>query len=249
MKTLFSRRTAILLWVAGLCWLIAIVLYPVSIGLTRVAGSVMAGLLLVGLLGLWWRYRFLRWGLLAAYGIVAGFFALPGREDYDRTALRQEVVRALERYEGVRYIGGGENFLGLDGSGLVRRGAIDGTLWFGLRTGNPLLARKAIRLWWRDVSAREMGDGARGSARKVAEAKSIALLNDANLYPGDFAVTFGGVHVLAYLGDHFWLEADPGESKAVRINARSTKNPWFQQQVAVMRWRFLEMPYRRGAPR
>ena len=241
---LFSRRSALLLWIAALCFLAADILYPVSLGLTRGIGVALAGLLALGLLGLWWRYRFLRWTLLALYTAISVFLALPGRADYDRAALRQEVAQALQRYEGVRYVWGGENFLGIDCSGLVRRGTIDGAFLHGLHTLNPLLLRKAVHLWWRDVSARDMEAGAFGAAKKITEEKSLALLNDKNLHPGDFAITRGGIHALAYLGDHVWIEADPGEMKVLRLNTRTAKSEWFRQPVSILRWRLLETPYR-----
>ena len=204
------------------------------------------GLLATGLLMLWWRYRLLRWTLLGLYGIAGAFLALPGHGDYDRPALRQEVARALQRYEGVRYIWGGENALGIDCSGLVRRGTIDGTFLYGIRTLNPLLARKALALWWNDVSAQEMGAGARHEARKITEEKTLALLDDKNLHPGDFAITRDGIHALAYLGDHVWIEADPAERKVIRLNARNAKSAWVQVPVSLLRWRFLDPPHRAG---
>jgi len=241
---ILSRRSGILLWIVGLCWLIIVIVYPVSIGLTRTAGIALTGILALGLLLLWWRYRFLRWLLLGLYAALALFAVWPGREDYDRPALQQEVKRALLRYEGVRYYWGGESFRGIDCSGLVRRGVIDGTFLYGARTLNPYLIRKSIALWWHDVSAREMGAGARGEARMIAEEKSIAILNDKDLKPGDFAITTGGVHALAYLGDHIWIEADPGEMKVIQVNARTTKNGWFHHPISAMRWRLLETPHR-----
>lgn len=241
---LFSRQSAILLWIAGLCWLLGVMLYPVSIGLTRAMGVALSAVLIVGLLLLWWRYRVLRWTLLGLCIAVALFSALPGRADYDRPALRQEVVHALQRYEGVRYVGGGENFLGIDCSGLVRRGTIEGTFVYGIRTLNPLLVREAALLWWRDMSARDMALGAGRKARKVAEEKSIATLNDKIVHPGDFAITSNGIHALAYLGDHVWLEADPGERKVIRFDARTAKNNWVRTPISVLRWRLLDLPQR-----
>jgi hypothetical protein len=224
--------------------LAAVILYPVSNDAIRTTGAVLAGLLIIGTLAVAWRYRFLRWALLAIYGIAAGFSALPGRADYDRVALRREIARSLQRYEGVKFRPGGENFWGIDAAGLIRRGTIDGTLLFGIRTFNPLLARKAVALWWRDRSARELGVGAGKAARKVIEEKSLLILNDKNLHPGDFAVTQNAAHALAYLGDHVWLEADPTEGKVIRVNTASPRNPWMNQPVSVLRWRFLEPPFR-----
>lgn len=242
--SLFSRRAAVLLWIAAWFWLLAVALYPVSFGATRMAGAVLAGAIAFGGLALAWRYRWLRRTLLAVYGLVAAFLALPGRPGYDRVALRGEIARALLRYEGVRYYWGGENALGIDCTGLVRRGTIEGTFLYGLRTFNPLLVRKAAAFWWRDRSADDMIKGAGKTARKVAEAPSLVILDDKNLHPGDFAVTRGGIHALAYLGDHLWLEADPAEGKVIRVPTRGSRNPWFGQPVSVMRWRFLEKPFR-----
>jgi len=246
MNSLFTRRNAVLLWFAGVLWFVALLVYPISLGLTRAAEAGLAGGLAAGLLALWWRYRWLRWSLLAVYVLVAGFLAMPGREEYDRPALRQEIVKALQRYEGVRFDMGGEGFLGIDCSGLVRRGTIDGTFVYGIRTMNPLLVRKAVVIWRHDTSAREMGTGAGGAARRIREEKSITSLNPALLHPGDFAITSDGVHALAYLGDNLWLEADPSAGKVIRVNARSTKNPWFQHKVSIMRWRFTDAPFRAG---
>jgi len=246
---LFSRRFAIQLWAAGFCFLAALILYPVSLGWTRAAGAALLGLLGAGLLGLWWRYRFLRWTLMGLYVALALFAVWPGNADYDRAELRQEVAQALQRYEGVRYVCGGEGFLGVDCSGLVRRGMIDGTFLYGVRTLNPYLLRQAIRLWWHDISVHDMEMGARGNAKKITEEKSLALLDDKNLHPGDFAITSDGLHALAYLGDHVWIAADPGERKVLRLNARTTKKDWLRQPLSVLRWRLLEAPYRAGRSR
>lgn len=243
-KLRLTRHTAILLWVAGWFWLAAVILYPVSIGLTRFAGVALTGLLFLGTLALWWRRRWLRWSLLALGAIVAALLLLPGRNDYDRLALRQEVVRALLRYEGVRYVWGGENPLGIDCSGLVRRSAIEGTAWRGLRTANPLLLQTAVRLWWHDTSAKELAAGAGKAARKVTDTPSLEILADRNLHPGDFAITRDGVHALVYAGDHLWLEADPGEGRVIRLRNGRDRNQWLQMPVTIMRWRCLELPKR-----
>ena len=242
---LFTRRAAVLLWFAGFFFLLALIIYPVSIGFTRAAGAVLVGALILGFPPLCWRYRILRWTLLVFYGCIALFAVLPGdKKNYDRAALRQEVVRAMLRYDGVKYYWGGEGFCGIDCSGLIRRGVIDGTFWYGIRTFNPWLVRKAVVFWWHDMSARDMGQGAGGAARRITTEKSIVALTDKNLSPGDFVITSNGIHALGYLGDHLWIEADPGEGKVIQVNARTTKNGWFLKPVSVMRWRFLDTPYR-----
>ena len=236
---LFNRRVGILFWLGCIAIWLAFIFFPISNSVTRSGSVVLAGLVFAGALGFWWRLAILRWGLLALFAAAAIFYSLPGRELYDRHSLRAETSRALRRYEGVRYFWGGENRFGIDCSGLVRRGAIEGAFYEGLRTRNPLLVRKAVQLWWRDMSARDMGFGARREARRLIQVKAIKGFDDSNLRPGDFAITEGGVHAMAYLGDHLWIEADPGEGKVIVVDGRTTDNPWFNTPVSIMRWRFL----------
>ncbi len=236
----FTRRVGIVLWFISLAMLLGLILFPISNHGTRLGSVILAGSLCTGLLGLWWRYAALRWSLLALYTGAAVFWMLPGKILYDRHSLRAETSRALRRYEGVRYAWGGENRLGIDCSGLVRRGTVEGAFTEGLRTGNPWLVRKAVSLWWQDMSARELGLGAKKEARRLFQIKAIKGFDDSNLRPGDFAVTEGGIHVMAYLGDHLWIEADPGEGKVIVVDGRTTSNPWFGVPVSIMRWKFLQ---------
>jgi hypothetical protein len=236
---LFNRRTGILFWLGGIgVWLIFI-FAPVSNSVTRGGSVILAGVTLLGLLAFWWRVAVLRWSVLLVCAAATIFWFLPGRELYDRDSLRQSVSRALRSYDGVRYFWGGENHLGIDCSGLVRRGAIEGTLKEGFRTGNSLLVRRAVLMWWRDMSARDMGFGAKRSARRLMQVKAIKGFDDSKLRPGDFAVPEGGVHVMAYLGNHLWIEANPSLGKVVIEDGRTTSNPWFNMPVSIMRWRYM----------
>ena len=56
---------------------------------------------------------------------------------------------------------------------------------------------------------------------------------------GDLAVTADGVHVLAYLGDRTWIEADPTAHEVVEVTL-PTSNAWFHVPVVFVRWRYLE---------
>ena len=243
-KRLFSRRNAWLSWAVGFCWLLAAILYPASSELTRAAGAGLSGALMLGFLWLTWQRRWMRWSLLGLLALAACFVALPGRITYDRPALRQAIADAGARYEGVRYFRGGESYLGVDDSGLIRRAAIEGTFCHGVRTLNPWLVRNAVAFWWDDRSASEMGAGAGGMARKVAEAKSLLSWNDKNLHPGDFAITADGVHALLYLGEHVWVEADPTAKKVLRLRVGRDRTNWFETPVNVLRWRYLDLPTR-----
>ena len=64
-------------------------------------------------------------------------------------------------------------------------------------------------------------------------------MDQSQLLPGDLAVTRGGAHVMAYLGDHLWIEADPVVGRVITVTAPSHDNPWFYADMRIMRWRSL----------
>lgn len=70
----------------------------------------------------------------------------------------------------------------------------------------------------------------------LADAPVINAMNYAKLQPGDLAVTTNGIHILAYLGDHAWIEADPTVGKVIEVKTPSD-NVWFSTPVKFMRWR------------
>jgi NlpC/P60 family len=198
--------------------------------------------------GLWsgtalffWRRRMVRYTCFGLVAAVALFLALPGRAS-DPAALRDEYVHALARYEGTRYVWGGENGRGIDCSGLIRRGLIDASLKRGIATANPALVRTGVSLWWHDCSAKALKEEYRAQTKFVLVASDFNGLDHSRIRPGDMAVTANGVHILAYLGDRVWIEADPNalvgdKVIAVRVPAA---NPWFGQPVHIIRWRQLE---------
>jgi hypothetical protein len=68
---------------------------------------------------------------------------------------------------------------------------------------------------------------------------SIDETDHSKLQPGDLAVTTDGVHILAYLGNTTWIEADPILGKVIKVSV-PTDNPWFNRPVAFIRWSWLE---------
>src|SRR5882672_11079140 len=79
-----------------------------------------------GRVPLWffWRWKWLRMALVGLPLLAAIFLLLPG-QPISPAPLRQDYVRALRRFEGTRYIWGGENRLGIDCSGLMRTALIN----------------------------------------------------------------------------------------------------------------------------
>ena len=104
--------------------LIALLVYPIRSGGVRLLIVCSASAFLIGL-SMWIRNRRVRWGFLGILlltGLAIAF--LPGKS-VDQTRLRAEYVGALRRYEGDRYVWGGENGRGVDCSGIVRAAWID----------------------------------------------------------------------------------------------------------------------------
>ena len=218
---------------------ILVVVYPVNLRLTRMC-------LLAGVFSMWlglvvwiWRVKTARLAALAIPLAASVFCILPGR-DADRAGIRTDYVKALHRYEGTRYIWGGENRLGVDCSGLVRAGLIRTDIRLGLRTLNPALVREGLFVWWNRCDARAMRDGYRDRTRAVLSARSINELDVAQLLLGDLAVTSDGSHVLAYVGNATWIEADPSVGKVITLKSPSTENGWLSTPVRIVRWRQLE---------
>jgi hypothetical protein len=236
---LFSLRNGWLVWVATLMASLALFAYPESSPATRQGSLVLAGIVVFGLLGLLWRYRVPRFLLLFVYSCAALFWVLPGR-DYDALALRTETVLALLRYEDAVYRPKGEGVLGVDGAGLIRRGAVDAMALTGLRTLNPALLRRAADLWWRDLTVSDLSNGARRAARRVFEARSVDALDDDKLHAGDYVVTFDGLQIAAYLGDQKWICIEPPNERVMVTNAKNPALPWLQKPVFLMRWRHLD---------
>jgi len=230
------------LWLALGLFLLALLLFPVKFEALRLGTLVVMGALWAGTLALFWRTLWVRTACLALPLLVALIFGMPGHLT-DREQLRQEYVHSLQAYEGTRYVWGGENRLGIDCSGLVRCGLADANFAQGLRTANPRLLRVGLSLWWHDSSALELGEGYGGRTHSLGEVRSLNDADYAKLQPGDFAVTLGGGHTLAYLGHRTWIEADPSAlvgDKVITVRVPDNKNAWFDMPMRLMRWREFE---------
>ena len=172
--------------------------------------------------------------LLAA--VPAAFF-LPSRQ-VDAVSLRNRYVRGLESFAGSTYVWGGEGRLGIDCSGLPRKAYRDAALIEGLRTFNGALTRQWLDLWWNDAGAKTMAGGHEGRLVEVSHTEAADLPVD-KLQAGDIAVVNGDTHVLVYLGNRQWMEADPGCQKVI-LHDQQADPAWLPGvRPRIMRWRSL----------
>jgi cell wall-associated NlpC family hydrolase len=194
-------------------------------------------------------YVFRRSALYKAFFIISSITALfillaPGSSG-NAESVRNAYVDSLLGYEGVRYIGGGENWLGIDCSGLVREGYIGANIKVGLETINPRLLRRAASVWWYDCAADALGNGYKGMTGLVMPADSMDKLDYKIIEPGDIIVPENGSHTFVYIGGDTWLEADPAKGGVVRISTADRAREWSDIPVRLMRWSDLRV---RGTP-
>lgn len=191
---------------------------------------------------LWWIWprRRLRHVAVGFLVVVAGVVLSPSRPT-DAARLHDRYVSRLKAYEGVRYLWGGEGRLGIDCSGLPRRVLRDALLWQGVATLNGGLLREALRLWWFDASAKALAEGHRDAVVPLGISGTIKAMDCDGLLPGDLAITASGVHVLCYLGDGRWIQAEPAIRRVVVLNGRTDENSWFNVPVNMYRWSQIKL--------
>jgi hypothetical protein len=233
-----SQRRIITIWVAlWVLWLVLLI-QPENRGTLRLGVLVLFFGQLLGGLALFWNRKPLRIGFIALVVLSLLPLALPSRA-VESASLRKAYIDSLKPYDGTTYIWGGENRVGIDCSGLVRRGFICAALKQGLRGFNGSLVRKAFSLWWYDASAEAMRDEYRGESVVLFEAPDLNSLDHSKLLPGDFAVTRNGVHTLVYIGDDKWMQADPGRGRAQYEEVPVHDSGWFSTPMVLLRWRLL----------
>ncbi len=68
----------------------------------------------------------------------------------------------------------------------------------------------------------------------------LSGLDPAILTPGPVGITADGRHVMVYLGDGEWIQADPGPFRVTIGNPTTDRNPWFESMVVMQRWTVLD---------
>lgn len=241
MRITITRRITFRLWLAlfpafFVLWYFPYIDFPI-----RVVTWAVALLVLIGAVFFSWRIRVLSWLLIALYGLAVLFLLWPSHRPVDRPVLRSDYCTALKSYLGCRYVWGGEGYLGIDCSGLVQRGLIDTLAARGLTTFDPALVRQSFSLYWHRTNAKVIGEGYAGRIFTVTTCPTLNSLDYSLLKPGDLAVTAGGDHVMAYLGNQTWIAADPGVGKVTMFTIPERKNAYFSTPMRIVRWKILTL--------
>lgn len=234
-----ARRFLIYLTGLAMVGSVALPLTPVPLTLFKLAWLAAIGITWSGLTALCWNRRRARTALLALPLLATFPFCLPGRP-INPTELRDDYVRRLRQFEGTPYVWGGEGRRGIDCSGLPRRAYRDALFANGLTHANSRAFRLFAQQWWFDASARALGNGYRNDTVALETTGTLREIDYAALQPGDLAVTTNGVHLLAYLGNDTWIQADPGAGAVITMNGRSSPNGWLRSNVTTHRWRELQ---------
>jgi cell wall-associated NlpC family hydrolase len=210
---------------------------PYRTSLIRVGMLTLCCLAWAGLVALASRQRVLRIVLIAATALSALLLVINSSRIPDSDALRRRFVERLEDYDGVRYVYGGENQRGVDCSGLVRAAMVRALVDRGLASLDSAMLRSAFTLWWRDTNAIQLGKGASGLTLPIRDGSPVTMRAAQDVRPGDLAVTASGSHVLAYLGNQRWIEADPDVARVQIVDLNTSRI--VDQEVFLVTWRWL----------
>jgi len=121
--------------------------------------------------------------------------------------------------------------------GPVRAAMVRALLDRGFASLDPQMLRSAFALWWRDTNAIQLGKGANGLTLPIRDGTPMAMRAAQDVRPGDLAVTTSGSHVLAYLGNQRWIEADPDVARVQIVDLNASRIA--DQEVLLVTWRWL----------
>ena len=208
---------------------------PVHSGITKLGFIICLVACITGILRILWKFKLARLvpAILALLLIV---FSIIPSKPIDSKKLHQLYIEQLQSFEKTPYVWGGESSVGIDCSGLPRRALRNSLITYGLTQRNKSAIFYCLEQWWFDTSAMALGHGFRNFTYKLEPHGKIKDMDHAGLLPGDLAVTESGRHVIVYLGNLQWIQADPGAGKVTIHHAHRHKNVWFNQPVYTHRW-------------
>ena len=181
--------------------------------------------------------------LYPAFFLLALFvtWTVLGNKPYDVEMLRAAYFGRLASFNNHPYIKYGEAHNGVDSSGLARAALWQAMLKDGIREVNPrLLGPMLWKFWWRDMSVRDIKDGKYKYTKVVGHVSKLTGYNSSKSQIGDMAIV-GNKHILIYLGDERWIEANPEKKKVIISElAEHSKYEWLNKPATFVRWWALD---------
>lgn len=222
--------------IAGSAAFIFLVRFPVNSSKLALLTLAVAGLAWISLVILTRKFRTVCSLLVVVPMVAAAIISYAPNRQINEETLRAKYVDNLQSYGGCDYYWGGETSSGIDCSGLPRKAYRMAMLEEGLIRANPALIRHAFLQWQNDASAKAMRDGYREYLVPLGVTGVLKEIPTNKLLPGDLAITTSGRHVIVYMGEDQWIQADPSVMKVHTLNAKKDSNVWFDAEISMFRW-------------
>ncbi|HCC07619.1 MAG TPA: hypothetical protein DEP72_05610 [Clostridiales bacterium] len=239
-KSIFSWVTAwqIIITLMVLAFLILIHPVPERLSKYMVIGCFVISWLII-VFKLW--YNFFTRGVV----IIATVFIFVTFYGSNKVVVSNELINAcyvenLKDYENTKYMSGGENGIGIDSSGLVRRPMIDTFIEMGLLTKNMQYIRVALRIWLDDYAISDIYNNYKDMYIDIQKFSSISEITDKTIKSGDILIYDNCSQVYIYLGNNEWIEVNANDKKTIIVSAIPALCIVQEISGKVVRWKVID---------
>ncbi len=159
-------------------------------------------------------------------------FRAPDPNEFTKTFVDQ-----VTSYDGVHYRFGGESFLGMDSSGLVRRSLIITYVKLAIFEGKWALLKRAYAVWNSKVALSILTLYENPYTKVIGTFQNINLIVKTRLKAGDLAIGPTGSQVAVYIGGNNWVTSDSSVAKVVIERAPSDRLSVFREEIKLVRFK------------